>query len=178
MGTDKALLPFGGYASLAHYQYERMQKIFATVYIGAKEDKFDFSCKLIADSVNKECFAPSVGFVSLFEHLQAAERVFVLSVDAPFVDRSVIERLFAEDSDSLDAVIAQDASGAHPMCGIYHRSLLPHFRQMVQTDDHRLGKLLRTVRTKFVPFSDATLFVNVNDPKEYAEAKSIAKESF
>lgn len=172
MGQDKSLLPFGAYATLAQYQYERLQPLFRRVCISTKEtDKFDFTADIIPDIVETGIFAPTAGFVSVFEHL-SDEKVFVLSVDTPFVDETIIRRLLDADNDELDAVVAQSPAGSHPMCGIYHRSLLRAFKSMLADDNHRLGMLLKNSRTRFVAFDDEAPFANLNHPHEYEKALS------
>jgi molybdopterin-guanine dinucleotide biosynthesis protein A len=171
MGQDKSLLPFGGYSSLAHYQYHRLTKLFKNVYISAKtSEKFDFEAPFILDSENVD-FAPTAGFVSAFKALEC-ETFFALSVDSPFIDANVIETLLKNDKADLDAVIAKTSSGTHPLCGIYHRSLLEDFQRMQYEGDHRLGKLLSQSQTCFVPFESEELFMNLNHPHEYEEALS------
>lgn len=169
MGQDKALLPFGDYNSLAEYQYRRLSKLFTDVYISAKENKFDFDAAIIKDSPTQNIFAPTAGFEAIFRELKD-NRIFVLSVDTPFVGEEEIKILLQYDSDSFDAVIAKTASGSHPMCGIYHRSLLPSFKRMLQEDNHRLGQLLKNSKTLFVDFKDETPFSNLNQPHEYEAA--------
>lgn len=169
MGQDKSLLPFGGCNSLAEYQYQRLAKLFKNVYISAKENKFDFDADIIEDASTETVFAPTAGFEAMFKQLQD-ERVFVLSVDTPFVGEEEISELLKNDSQDLDAVIAKTASGSHPMCGIYHRSLLPSFETMLQEDNHRLGKLLKMSKTEFVMFENEEAFTNLNHPHEYEAA--------
>ena len=169
MGRDKALLPFGGCNSLAEYQYRRLSELFSHVYISAKESKFDFAADIIEDLPSQNVFAPTAGFEAMFKKLKG-ERLFVLSVDTPFVSEREIRRLLESDREELDAVIAKTASGTHPMCGIYHRSLLPSFERMLQEENHRLGQLLKKSKTIFVDFGDETPFANLNHPHEYEEA--------
>lgn len=169
MGRDKALLPFGSYNSLAEYQYRRLSELFSHVYISAKESKFDFAADIIEDLPSQNVFAPTAGFEAMFKKLKG-ERLFVLSVDTPFVSEREIRRLLESDREELDAVIARTASGSHPMCGIYHRSLLPSFERMLQEENHRLGQLLKKSKTIFVDFEDETPFANLNHPHEYEEA--------
>ncbi len=172
MGEDKALLPFGSYSSLAQFQYERMKKIFLHVSISAKSsDKFSFTCNTIEDPKNINTFAPTAGFVALFDTLHI-KKAFVLSVDTPFIDKSIIQALIDADNDTLDAVIAKTEQGPHPMCGIYHSSLHVKFQEMLDTDNHRLGKLLASSKTKYLYFEDETPFANLNHPHEYKEALS------
>ncbi len=170
MGRDKSLLPFGKYPTLTQYQYERLKKLFAHVYISAKElGKFDFSADVIPDIATNGTYAPTAGFAAILEQLKD-ERVFVLSVDTPFVDADIIARLLEADHTDLDAVIARTPTGSHPMCGIYHKSLLPSFQKMLKDDNHRLGMLLKNSRTTFIEFSDEAKFSNLNHPHEYEAA--------
>lgn len=171
MGQDKSLLPFGGYATLAHYQFERLSRLFKHVYISAKSaDKFTFNPPVIQDPKESD-FAPTAGFVSAFETLRC-ERIFVLSVDSPFVDETIIQTLMAADEPHYDAIIAKTPSGTHPMMGIYHASLANELQRMLNEGDHRLGKLLSSSKTRYVHFDNEELFANLNHPHEYEEAHS------
>lgn len=168
MGEDKALLPFGNYNSLAEYQYQRLSKLFTKVYISTKEHKFDFDAPLILDLPSEALFAPTAGFIAMFQKLNA-ELFFVISVDTPFIEVAQIERLI-EAYKQQDAVIAKTTQGTHPMCGLYHRRLLPRFEMMIKTQKHRLGQLLKEVETTYVMFKEEAPFSNLNHPHEYEAA--------
>ena len=171
MGQDKSLLPFGGYPTLAEFQYTRLKKLFSHVAISTKSaDKFDFKGSFILDPKEVD-YAPTAGFVSVFKAFDY-ERIMVLSVDTPFVDESVFKTLLDADNEDIDAVIARTATGSHPLCGIYHRSLLGEFERMLREGDHRLGKLLASANTIYVDFNNEELFANLNHPHEYQEALS------
>jgi len=172
MGQDKSLLPFGDCNTLAEYQYRRLSKLFANVYISTKEKKFDFEAELIIDAASEAVFAPTAGFAAMFRQLRD-ERVFVLSVDTPFVGEEEIAAILEKDSDDLDAVVAQTASGSHPMCGIYHRTLLPSFKKMLKEENHRLAQLLKSSKTAYVAFDREAPFTNLNHPHEYEAARKV-----
>ena len=170
MGEDKSLLPFPPYDTLSEFQFQRLQKIFKKVYISTKEkEKFHFKANFLEDIVTDDIFAPTIGFISIFEKLQC-EKVFVLSVDTPFVTEEIIKQIVQRDSDSVDATIARIAQGIQPLCGIYHISLLPFFRKMLEEDNHKLGYLLKKRKTNFIDFEDKISFLNLNNPSEYKEA--------
>ena len=171
MGEDKSLLPFGGYSSLAQFQYVRLSKLFTHVSISTKTaDKFDFTANVILDPQDAD-FAPTAGFVGAFEQLRC-ERIFVISVDSPFVNEETIGKLLKADRPNFDAVIAKTASGTHPMIGLYHSSLLNEFSRMMRDGDHRLGKLLSMSNTHYVEFKNEEFFMNLNYPHEYHAALS------
>lgn len=172
MGEDKSLLPFGGFNTLTEFQLFRLHKIFKNVYISCKDkSKFNFQADFIEDIKTSSVYAPTAGFVAIFEHLRC-DSFFALSVDTPFVDKNEIERLIKSDKSDNDAIIAKTASGMQPMCGIYHRSMDEKFNQMLKEENHKLGFLLKNSKTAFVDFEDEKPFLNLNHPHEYEEALS------
>ncbi len=171
MGQDKSLLPFGGFPSLAEFQYDRLSRFFEHVAISTKTaNKFSFHADFILDPIEVD-YAPTAGFVSMF-HTLKNDRIMVLSVDTPFIGEREFTRLIEADSDDSDAIIARTETGSHPLCGIYHRSLLGDFERMLREGDHRLGKLLAARVTRYVDFEDEAPFANLNHPHEYQEALS------
>ncbi|MDD5372995.1 MAG: molybdenum cofactor guanylyltransferase MobA [Sulfurimonas sp.] len=170
MGEDKSLLPFGSFNTLTEFQLFRLHKIFKNVYISCKDkSKFNFQADFIEDIKTSSTYAPTAGFVAIFEHLRC-DRFFVLSVDTPFVGKIEIEQLINADKFDNDATTARTQSGIQPMCGIYHRSMNEKFHQMLKEDNHKLGLLLKNSKTLFVDFEDEKPFLNLNHPHEYKEA--------
>jgi len=171
MGEDKALLPFSTFSTLTEYQHSRLSKIFKNVYISTKEkEKFDFNANFILDETSKEgVYAPTAGFIASFKVLDT-EKIFVISVDSPFVNAKEIERLLIADTKDCNATIARTKANIQPMCGIYHASLLNSFILMQENDSHKLGYLLKNSKTNYVDFQDEKVFLNLNHPHEYKEA--------
>ena len=173
MGEDKALLPFADAPTLTQYQYVRLSKIFTKVYISCKTPaKFDFQANFIEDIKSSATFAPTLGFVAAFEQLQT-QRIFVLSVDTPFVSQKEIQTLIDADTPNCDATVAKTKEGIQPLCGIYHKSLLPLFRKMLDNNTHKLHFLLKHAHTNYCTFSQTQPFLNLNHPHEYKEALKI-----
>ncbi|MDY0116466.1 MAG: molybdenum cofactor guanylyltransferase MobA, partial [Sulfurimonadaceae bacterium] len=178
MGEDKSLLPFGGFDTLTEFQLHRLSKLFTHVYISTKtKQKFNFDASFIEDIPSPfDTYAPTSGFVATFESM-ACEKFFALSVDAPFIDEVIIRRLIEEDAaqQDIDATIAKSNHGMEPMCGIYHRSLAPAFKKMLEEDNHKLGMLLKQSHTHFVIFPTSEPFLNLNHPEEYQQALKLLK---
>ena len=168
MQKDKALLPFGDFSSLAQFQYERLNSLFLKVYISSKEDKFDFKANIIED-VNKAS-SPLVALVSIFETLDFDE-VFILSVDAPFVERTIIEKLYEVREKHFDVIVAESTNGLEPLCAIYRRSFLSKAIIALENNEHRLQSLFKVLEVKKVFIEEENFFMNLNYPKEYEEAK-------
>lgn len=173
MKRDKALLPFAGYSTLAEYQYQRWASFFSQVYLSTKEDKFDFSANIIEDCYSDS--SPLVALVSIFETLKVDE-IFVLSVDAPFVNKEIIEILYAKAKPESSVIIAQSVNGLEPLCGIYRRSILKEAKVFLTQGNHRLQSLLNHVKMQKVWIEDRKAFMNLNHPLEYEEAIKLWEE--
>ncbi len=172
MGEDKSLLPFGDFETLTEFQYSRLSQIFSHVYISCKDkNKFHFNAKFIEDSKTSGTYAPTLGFISAFESL--GESFFAISVDSPFVDIEIIKRILSADKETDDATIAKTDEGVQPLCGVYHPTLLPAFKDMLTKETHKLGFLLKNVKTQFLDFQDTKKFLNLNHPHEYQKALQI-----
>jgi len=167
MGTDKSLLPFGDKSSMAQFQYDRLNSIFSKVYISAKNNKFDFNPLLIKDIYPQS--SPLVALISIFETLEIDE-TFILSVDTPFIDRDIIEKLYSYNDNSKDIIVAKTSNGIQPLCGIYKKSILPKAKEYLNKDIHKLTYLLKNSNTTFVEFEDDSKFANLNYKEDYLKA--------
>jgi len=166
MGQDKALLPFASYDTLSEFQYERLKSFFFKVYISSKSNKFNFDVEVIEDK--HKVSSPLVGIISVLEILEAHE-VFILSVDAPFVDKKIIEKLLAHKGD-FDAIIPRSPNGIQPLCGVYKHSILPLAKKQLRENKHKINDLLDKAKTLFIDFDSDAPFVNLNHPHEYEKA--------
>jgi molybdopterin-guanine dinucleotide biosynthesis protein A len=177
MGQDKSLLPFGEYATLTQFQLQKLQKIFTTVYISCKEkSKFNFDANFIEDLPEYETFAPTLGFYSVFVNLQC-EKFFAISVDTPFISSDIIEAICLNDNNTYDAIIALENNTIHPLCGIYHISLLEKLHSMILTGNHKIQKMLEESHTNYVHFEKSDRFLNINNPTEYERALRLINTS-
>ena len=170
MGRDKALLPFGGYTSLAEYQYRSLLPLFARVSISAKSDKFPFDAPLILDQGEES--SPMVALASILRAVES-EGVFLLGVDMPFVTDEVVRKIlraFEEEPDS-QVYVAQNPRGTEPLCAIYRKDLLPRAEELLHKGRHRLQDLLERSLVCRVDFDNAEAFVNLNTPQEYDAAQ-------
>lgn len=172
MGEDKAFLPFGEHDSLIQYQVQRLKEVFEHVYISAKDaKKFNFTKTAVIEDLDyNNISAPSVGFLNVFNTLKDSDAFFVLSVDAPFVNKNVIDRLLEVKTDQFDAIIIRTPSGIHPLCGIYTRSLLKPIKAMLEKSEYKLMHLLKKSKVCYIDIEDEMLLSNLNTPQEYQKA--------
>ena len=168
MGQDKALLDFGG-KPLARYQYERLKDIFEHVAICTKTKKFDFEAPFFYDS--SEIFAPTPAILDIFDFY---ESFFAISVDTPFVEKSVIDKIVqtAKKLPGKDAIIAKTTQ-PQPLIGIYNKSIAPLIKKEIAKGNYKLNAILRQADTAFVQFEDDHRFLNLNYPQDFQEALKI-----
>ena len=172
MGTNKALLPFGKEETLIAYQCTKLQNIFQQISISAKEDIFSLPCSVITDIYRDS--SPLVGIISIFETMPELEEVFILSVDAPFVDEHIITPIMEANENAVDVIVAKSPNGIQPLCGLYKRSILPFAKAQYKKGNHKLQDLLALVNTKNIVFENNLPFSNLNHPKEYEEALKLS----
>ena len=165
MGEDKSLLPFGGSNTLAEFQYDRLKKIFKSVYISCKNpNKYDFDAEFIEDE--GEEFNPFLGIKSSFNYT-GLPYLFFIPVDSPFVSEDVISKIFKSFDCSLDIAIPKDKDGTHNLIGIYSSSLIPKIAELESEGVLRVGALLKKSKSKIVDFEDSHPFTNLNYKEEY-----------
>jgi len=168
MGDDKALLPFENYNTLAHFQVERLKPHFKSVQLSSKTNKFDFPCDIIYDK--EEISSPMIALKTILSALKD-EKVFIMTVDTPFVSLETMGKLYAS-SKNFDITVAQTLR-THNLCGVFSKSILGKVVEMVDDDFHKIGALLKRVNTSYVKFDDENEFLNLNTPDEYKLAMEL-----
>ncbi len=167
MGRDKALLPFGGYQTLMEYQFRRLEPLFSQVAISLKEDKLPFQAPIVYDRA--AISAPLVALVAILE-AAGCDRVFVIAVDTPFFSADAIAQLLSVEA---PVVMARTPSGTHPLAAIYHRSVLPVFKEALTSGELALHRALKGTSVVYVDFEER-LLMNLNHPHEYEAAQCVS----
>jgi molybdopterin-guanine dinucleotide biosynthesis protein A len=174
MGQNKALLPFGGFRSLAEFQYDRLKPLFKNVYISVKNREiFDFSANFIEDNPS-DVFSPAFAILSSLKSL--GKSVFVISVDTPFISEEIMREIFEVYQKSAICVIANSKEKLHTLCAVYTLEAIKPLEEMIQKGDYKLRRLIEQVPHKVVNFSSSKPFFNINRAQDYEEAKSIYQD--
>ncbi len=175
MGEDKSLLPFENFNTLIEYQHNKLSKIFSTVYISTKTDKFNFNSNLIFDN-QLDISSPMVALESIFEQLDC-DKIFIITVDIPFVEESTIKHL-VDYASNYEIVIAQDDQRIHTLCGVFSKSILKNINDLIKKDIHKINYLIKqTNNNKKLYFSKKKQFLNLNSIDEYQEALDIIRSN-
>jgi molybdopterin-guanine dinucleotide biosynthesis protein A len=172
MGEDKALLPFKNYKTLTQYQFERLKPHFKNIYLSSKTNKFDFlkseqrNENIIYDNISEES-SPLIALKSILETIKS-DKVFVITVDTPFVKISSIEKLIINSS--MNNMTIAVTSREHNLCGVYNKSCLPIINGMILDNNHKVGYLLKNIEIKKIKFFDEDEFLNLNYLDDYKKA--------
>ena len=119
MECDKSLLPFGDFKTIIEYQYARLGKIFSSITISSKTNKFDFPCTVICDT--SKIFSPMVALDSIFETI-SDERICIISVDTPFVKEETLKMLCAYAlTSNYEVVVPRDQHKTHNLIGVFSK---------------------------------------------------------
>ena len=168
MGEDKSLLPFLNNDSIIKYQYERLKPYFKDIYISSKTNKFDFidEKSLILDE-NKDIYSPILALNTIFKKLNN-QKVFIITVDTPFVTIESITKLINESTD-VDICIAQTEK-THNLCGVFSSNINSTIKTMIETDIHKIFYLIKNNKHKIITFTNNNEFMNINNKNEYNDA--------
>lgn len=102
-------------------------------------------------------------------------RAFIVGCDMPLLAPKLVRFLCDLDKNStnLDAVIPWLPLGPEPLCGIYHKSILPVIEAQINGNKMRLGLLLEKIRLRAVTENeilqvvpDLSSLYNVNRPAD------------
>ncbi|MCK5734681.1 MAG: molybdenum cofactor guanylyltransferase [Candidatus Latescibacteria bacterium] len=174
IGTDKALLPFGG-STLLGRAVEALQSVVEKVWVIADSTE---GCCLPGVAVKKDV-RPNCGCLGgIYTGLLAAETVYslILACDMPFVRPEFLSFLAAH-AEGRDVVIPKTAKGYEPLCAVYSKACLKPILSRLEAGRFKVTDLLGQVRVRVVGEAeigtidlDGRMFTNINTWAEYEEA--------
>jgi molybdopterin-guanine dinucleotide biosynthesis protein A len=178
-GRDKSRLAVGAIPILAR-QLDLLRCMTSHVMIVTSQGRpcREASVRVVEDRI------PGAGALGgLYTALMDAttDCVFVLACDMPFVGEALVTRL-VEGAARAEAVVPRDASGRHPLCACYQRSVAARLRARLDAGRVRVQDALDDLRVDEVgPAELAALdpgglqLLNVNTPDVLARARAAAR---
>jgi len=169
MGSNKALIPYLG-KPLIQYSLDVARQFTQIIHISAGSQDLAFLGFPIVKDVLKVS-APIAGIHAGLLNSRT-EWTLVLTCDMPNVSKMVIGRLISAADNDLRMVVPRHGSFIEPLCGFYHRELIPVIENNVLAGKMSLLDLPGIVPHKMVDFSDiptgeiSHLFKNVNERKD------------
>jgi molybdopterin-guanine dinucleotide biosynthesis protein A len=182
MGTNKALLSFGG-RSILEGLLGKMRPLFPEMLLIANDPApyRHLGLPVYPDRIPEK---GSLGGIYTALHHSAFHRTFCIACDMPLADPRVIG-LLCDLAPDYDVVVPRTPEGYQPLHAVYSRSCLPHIEAMIRADRLKIDRLFPQVRVRTVGAEelralDPSLhsFVNVNTPEELEAAARLHEGAF
>ena len=113
---------------------------------------------------NKNIFSPILALDTIFEKFKD-QKIFIITVDTPFVSVDSIYKLIKESKD-YDICVAQTEK-THNLCGVFSSNISSTIKTMIQNDIHKIGYLLNNSIHKILNFPNDGEFININNKDDY-----------
>ncbi len=160
MGRDKALLPLAGKTLLEQVAGVVLEAVDNVTVIGPPERYGHLGLRVIPDLV-PDC-GPLGGLLTALT-ASTAERVLLVACDMPELTPALLRDLMAVDG---DVVVCETEGRLHPLCAVYHRSLLAAVETAVRQRSLKMHDFLSTIQVRRWPVSDVRLLANLNTPED------------
>lgn len=155
--SDKTLAPFKDAPSLTHHSYNKLCKLFGSVKISAKEQKFSPELPLLKDDFKD--FAPIFVLANLDKFYD--NFLFILPADMPNLSANTIKTLFSS-LENKDINYAKTAQKEHFLCGVFHPKIAKIARTQIAKNDLAIKNLIKLCDAKSTLFADENEFLNIN----------------
>jgi len=180
MGTNKALLEFGG-MRIIEGLLSKMRPLFPEILIIANErDAYaDLGVPVLPDRIPEK---GSLGGIYTAVVQGAFPQAFCIACDMPLASPAVIAHL-RDLAPGYDVVVPRTAEGYQPLHAVYGKTCLPHMEEMIRADRLKIDRLFPLVRVRTVEEAelrplDPSLccFINVNTREELEVAVRLTQE--
>ena len=173
MGTDKALVPFQGRPMIQQVATALQASGLEVVVVGRETPIAGLS--VIAD-VPDRGRGPAVGLLSAFEFLDSSN-VLLVAVDQPLLSPQTVRQLLVLPG---DAVVPQAAGHPQVTCAFFRRACQEPLREMLDSGETKLRRLLDRVDTTLVPEDtwsrwgeDGRSWMSLDTPQAVRDAEAL-----
>jgi molybdenum cofactor guanylyltransferase len=178
MGTEKALIEFGGKPLIAH-AVARLSPQVDAVAINANGDPTRFASlglSVVADAPAHRGLGPLAGIAAALALAEAGSYSCVLTVpcDAPFAPLDLASRLAAAMGEA-SAAGAEGPRGLEPLFALWRSNARSRLERALESGERSPRDFLAACNAIRVPFAAATgvdPFANLNDRGELAAARA------
>jgi molybdenum cofactor guanylyltransferase len=169
MGSNKALVPYQG-KPLIQYSIDLALHFTRDIIISANNRDLDY----LGFPVVPDQYRVKASMAGIHSGLKSSltDWNLVLTCDMPNVSVELIDKLFLALADDIRMVLPLHDGFLEPLCGFYHRGLLPLIETHIAAKKFSLLDLPGSAPHKFVTMTDLPpevigfLFKNVNEKKD------------
>ena len=177
MGSDKALVLLAGRPLVAHV-LDRIGPQVDQVLISANGDPARFAvfgCMVIPDAASQ---GPLSGILAALTHAAAMGATHLVStpVDTPFLPGDLVPQLLLAAEGSPEGLaLARTVDGDHPATALWPVALAPALAEFLAGGGAKVTRFTDAHHAAHADFPDARAFLNLNTPKDVADAEALLK---
>ncbi len=169
MGTDKGMVKLHN-KFLIDYSLEALKPYCPTILISSNNDEYNiFGYPVIKDLILNA--GPLGGIHSCLINSESHYNL-VLPCDMPMIGNQLIKILVSMAKSAKIVVFANSEGKMEPLCGSYHKDILPVVTEKIRLREYALNDLIRSVDHKILslPAEKSKIyedvFTNINQPAD------------
>ncbi|NOT50426.1 MAG: molybdenum cofactor guanylyltransferase [Chitinophagaceae bacterium] len=170
MGTEKGLVIFNG-KPLVQHVIDALKKITDNIIIITQDpaySTFGLSCY---PDIYKDKGALGGIYTGLVN--SPSQKNIVVGCDMPFLSQNILNGLIS-GSGGVDVLLTMHKDKAEPLCSIYDKSCIPHFKNLIEKDQLKITDAMAGLKPGTISFDKEEWFIgnelaNINSIKELKE---------
>ncbi len=164
-------------STLINTQINNLSKVFDSIIIIGKQVSHPRIKNTFSDIYKNA--GPLAGIHSALTNT-SSDYIFLFSCDMPFISLDLVISMIDEiNNESHQALIPLHLNGAEPLHAIYHKSVLPIVKKLLENKSYRFQSLFNYIDTKYYhidkKFNPDEVFFNINKPEDLVKANNHAK---
>lgn len=165
MKEDKGLVYFNGKMLVEHVIASAKKMTTRIIIITANPVYRQFNYLCIEDEMKER--GPLGGIFTGLVH-SSTQKNLVLGCDLPFLSQNIFSGLI-NNCEGLDALLTEHKGKIEPLCSVYDRNCIPHFRKLLEQDQLKITDALVGLNTRVISFDNEDWFAG----NEFANINSI-----
>lgn len=172
-GTNKVMVNYHGRSILEHLYEELKDSGDCRVSVddmGRYRDLTIPHWRYVEDELKD--IGPMEGFRQILKSMKE-EYVFVTAADTPGMTADLVRYLEGYVSSDYIGFVMQEGEWIHPLCGIYHRSILDYVEKSIEAGQYGLMRMISGLPIKYVHLEDSRFskdaLCNLNFQEDYEE---------
>ncbi len=177
MGTDKALLPFGG-ENLLQLALTKAKAVSPRSFIVGPRELYSSYGEVVEDRIGN---CGPLGGIHAALCATPTDVNLVLSVDMPLMRTGFLRWLIDIATSGRELAVVPEAKGRlQPLCAVYRRAARGVIEQSLKMGDFKVDRIFTLLPTRWVEEREllsagfsAEIFCNVNTRSEYEAVSKI-----
>ena len=162
--------------------YELFSSLFKEVIIVVNEPRefAGWDMMVVTDIIPSKCALAGLHAGLFYASYPYA---YVTACDTPFVKRSVVEYIVGSIRPGYEVIIPQTDDGLEPLSAAYSKDCIPLIEENLKKNIFMIKKFFRKKKVKEIPVDKLKMLdpqmqfiFNVNTPKDFEKAKTIANQ--